>query len=142
MKKLLFGLSTLLLTACLPEPQPIHYGTDQCDFCRMTIVDKKHAAEVVNAKGKAFKFDAIECMIQYANIDGAEAFALYLVNDYEAPGEWLDAKTSTFLISPNIPSPMGAYLSAFATTEKAAAIQKDKSGELYDWEEIQQKIKR
>ncbi|HMQ50142.1 MAG TPA: nitrous oxide reductase accessory protein NosL [Saprospiraceae bacterium] len=142
MKKLLFWPVVLLLTACLPEPQPINYGSDQCDFCRMTIVDKKHAAEVVNAKGKAYKFDAIECMIQYANIDGAEQFALYLVNDFEMPGEWLDAKTSTFLISQNIPSPMGAYLSAFATTEKAKAVQKANKGDLYNWDEIQQKIKR
>ncbi len=142
MKKLLFGLVLLLFSACSPKPQAINYGTDECDFCRMTIVDQQHAAEVVNTKGKAFKFDAIECMINYTNQKEADEFSLYLVNDYLTPGELIDATTSTFLISPNIPSPMGAYLSAFADAEKAKAIQAEQGGELYNWNGIQTHLKK
>ncbi|MBK7869884.1 MAG: nitrous oxide reductase accessory protein NosL [Saprospiraceae bacterium] len=141
MKKLLFGLA-LLLAACSPKPQAINYGTDECDFCRMTIVDKQHAAEVVTTKGKAFKFDAIECMINYTNLKEADEFSLYLVNDYLTPGELIDATTSTFLISKNIPSPMGAYLSAFADADKASATQMEQSGELYNWNEIKMHLKK
>lgn len=32
----------------------------------MTIVDKQHAAQVVTKKGKAYSFDAIECMVHYS----------------------------------------------------------------------------
>ncbi len=142
MKKLLFGLTLLLISACSPKPQAINYGTDECDFCRMTIVDQQHAAEVVNTKGKAFKFDAIECMINYANQRASDDFSLYLVNDYLTPGELIDATTSTFLISKNIPSPMGAYLSAFADAEKAKATQAEQGGELYDWNEIKTHLKK
>ena len=31
----------------------------------MTIVDKVHAAEIVTQKGKVYKFDATECMINF-----------------------------------------------------------------------------
>ena len=62
MKKLLplILLATVLLAACQPSPKPIEYGSDMCDYCKMTIVDQQHAAELVTTKGKAFKFDAIE----------------------------------------------------------------------------------
>ena len=61
MKQYLMGLVALFLAvSCSPEAQPINYGSDQCDFCRMTIVDKAHAAEVVTKKGRAYKFDSGE----------------------------------------------------------------------------------
>jgi copper chaperone NosL len=33
----------------------------------MTIVDKQHAAQFVNDKGKTYNFDAAECLINYLN---------------------------------------------------------------------------
>ena len=53
----------LSLAACTVAPVPINFGSDGCHFCKMTIVDKQHAAELVTSKGKAYKYDAIECMI-------------------------------------------------------------------------------
>jgi copper chaperone NosL len=64
-----------------------------------------------------------------------------LVNDFTVPKELVDAKESHYLISKNIPSPMGAFLSAFAKREDAINFQKAKGGELYDWMEIQEIIK-
>ncbi len=131
-----------LLAACSPKPKPIQYGVDLCAFCHMSIVDRQHAAELVNTKGKAFKFDAIECMIQYANLHDSKDFALYLVNDYLAPGQLIDATASTYLISPNIPSPMGAFLSAFDRRENAEDIQAEQGGEVFDWEGIRERMRR
>lgn len=136
MKKLLILIS-LFLVACSPKPSPIAYGEDACAFCRMTIVDKQHAAETVSSKGKAYKFDAIECMIQYTKQQTDTEFVMYLVNDYSQAGSLIDATASTFLISKNIPSPMGAFLSAFADAQQAQKWQKEKSGEIYNWQELQ-----
>lgn len=97
---------------------------------------------MVTAKGKAFKFDAIECMINYTNQRDANEFALFLVNDYLTPGALIDATTSTYLISPNIPSPMGAFLSAFESQAQAQATQAKQGGDLYDWNEIRQQLKK
>ena len=137
MRNLLTILGALLLiTACTPEPSPIEYGADECDFCRMTIVDKQHAAEVVTLKGKPFKFDAIECMVHYVHHHNDKEYAMYLVNDYFAPGELVDAQASTFLISDNLPSPMGAFLTGFSDHAAAKNVQEEKTGDLYTWEEL------
>jgi copper chaperone NosL len=58
-------LLVLLLLACNPESQPINYGADMCEFCRMSIVDQRFGSEIVTQKGKVYKFDAVECMINY-----------------------------------------------------------------------------
>ena len=101
MNKLLF-LLVLLLSACSPKPKPIEYGSDACDYCRMTVVDQQHAAELVSSKGKAYKFDAIECMVHYKREHDDREYALLLVNDYLQKGELVPAEECTFLISPNI----------------------------------------
>lgn len=144
MKQLLLSLTLpFILLACTPEPQPIAYGTDKCEFCRMTIVDMQHAAEVVTSKGRAYKFDAIECQIQYLQANEATEFAYVLVNDYsKTTGELAPAAACTFLISPNISSPMGANLSAFTDAATAHQFQQTKDGQLYSWEEVQGQIKR
>lgn len=133
MKKLLSALLIVLLQACSPSPKPINYGTDKCDFCRMTIVDPQFAAELVTDKGKVHKFDAVECMIQYRKSATEQHFALLLVNDYLQEGTLQAAEACTYLISPGLPSPMGANLSAFSDRESAEAHRQQKDGTLYSW---------
>lgn len=135
MKKLLLAALVVLVHACKPSSEPIHYGEALCHWCKMTIVDRQHAAELVTTKGKVYQFDAIECMMQYLDDQGNESdFALLLVNDFSQPGELIDARTATYLVSEQVPSPMGAFLSAFAKREDAEALQREKGGTLYDWE--------
>lgn len=137
MKKLLWALSVMLLWgACSPSPKPITYGTDKCDFCRMTIVDPQFAAELVTDKGRVYTFDAIECMVQYRLAAPETSFALLLVNDYLHSGTLQPAENCSYLISPNLPSPMGANLSAFYDRTSAETYQREKEGELYSWEEL------
>lgn len=127
----------LLLYSCNVSPQAIDYGNDGCHFCKMTIVDKVHAAEIVTKKGKVYKFDASECMINFLNdFEDVSEIKLYLTNYYTEPEVLIDATNSTFLISENIPSPMGAFLTAFETTEEAQKIQQQKGGLLYSWNEL------
>ncbi len=140
MKKIVKGFLTMtfVLTffGCNTNPKPIVYGTDGCHFCRMTIVDRQHAAEFVTQKGKTCKFDAIECMVNHlAEID-KNSVNLFLVNDYNQPGDFINALEATYLISKNVPSPMGEYLTAFNTKEEAEKIKSKKEGKLYSWEEI------
>lgn len=128
-----------LLSSCAVEPQPINYGTDACHFCKMNIVDNQHAAEFVTSKGKCYKFDAIECMLNQMKDFDEAPIQLYLVCDYSNPGELLNATSATYLISKNIPSPMGGFLSGFAEKENAVAAQTDAGGEIFSWEELREK---
>ena len=130
----------LVIIGCGSGPQPIDYGQDGCHFCKMTIVDKVHAAEVVTHKGKIYKFDATECMLNFMNEFDTSQIKLYLSNDYTKPESLIDATQATFLISENIPSPMGAFLSAFENASDAQSTQAKKGGELYTWEELKTKF--
>ena len=131
----------LVLFNCNAKPEPINYGSDGCHFCSMTIVDKTHAAEVVTKKAKVYKFDASECMINFLDEFDSSEIELYLSNNYTEPENLIDATKATFLISKNIPSPMGAFLSAFKTKEDALKFQKEKGGDLYTWKTLLAKFK-
>ena len=136
LKKLTAFVALFIMLGCSVGPQPIEYGQDGCHFCKMTIVDKLHAAEIVTKKGKVYKFDATECMINFLDEFDISIVKLYLSNNYSNPEELIDATKATFLISENVPSPMGAFLSAFKNKEDAIKVQAEKSGEIYTWNEL------
>lgn len=126
----------LLFFNCNVSPEAINYGSDGCHFCKMTIVDRVHAAEIVTKKGKVYKFDATECMVNFMKDFHVADVELYLSNNYTEPEVLIDATKATFLISKNIPSPMGAFLSAFKSKEEAKKMQSEKDGTLYTWDEL------
>jgi len=126
----------LLLASCTVEPEPIDYGKDACSYCRMNIVDRQHAAEFVTKKGKVFKFDAIECMMNYVKDIDTSTVALYLTSDYDDPGVLMDATTATYLHSEKIPSPMGGFLSSFKNTDAAEKTRVTAPGKLLTWQEL------
>lgn len=140
LKSLIGIFALLLLISCKVSPEAIEYGKDQCSFCKMNIVDKTHAAQLVTAKGKQFKFDAIECMVNYLGENSEEKTALLLVANYGNPGEMIDAESAAYLISSEIKSPMGANLSALSTIEKAQELQQKHSGEIFTLETLKQKL--
>ncbi len=127
-------LVLMTLVGCTPKPQAIDYGKEGCHFCSMTIVDAQHASEIVTKKGKVFKFDAVECMVNFRKTIDPTEVAMYLSNHYTEPVELIDATMASFLISENIPSPMGAFLTAFKTREQAQDEHARSGGELFDWE--------
>lgn len=142
MKNLLHSILVLFLLSlisCSVEPEAIKYGENSCDFCRMTIVDQLHGAEIVSSKGKIYKFDASECMLNFKKENSELEIAMHLTNHYLEPGELIDATTATFLISEEIPSPMGGNLSAFASLEEAEQIQNKHSGIILTWNELKKR---
>jgi len=130
-----------LISGCTSTPKPIAYGSDGCHFCSMTIVDKQHAAQFMTKKGRSYAFDASECMLNHLKEIDKATVATFLVNDYNEPGEIIDATEATYLISKNIPSPMGEYLSAFASLEEAKYAHAENGGELFTWYELVERFK-
>lgn len=140
--RLVLAFFLLVLASCTHTPKPIIYGSDGCYFCSMTIVDQQHAAQFMTKKGRSYTFDATECMLNHLKEIDASTVGLYLVNDYDAPGTFIDATKVTFLISQNIPSPMGEFLTAFATKDAAAQAQERNKGVLLTWDELQNRFKK
>jgi copper chaperone NosL len=106
----------------------------------MNIVDKTHAAQYVTKKGKQFKFDSIECMVNDLSEKNEDEMSIIFVANYTNPGEMIDAQTASYLISTAIKSPMGANLSAVSTTEKADELQQKYSGDIYTWQTLKQRL--
>lgn len=135
MNRIFLALLLISISSCNVEPGEIFYGEDTCHFCSMTIVDRQHAAQLVTDKGKIYKFDAIECMLNHL-IENSGPMAYYLVADFTIPEKLIDARKATFIISPNIPSPMKEDLSALGSRENAVKLQAEKDGNLYTWQEL------
>ncbi|WP_161808359.1 nitrous oxide reductase accessory protein NosL [Zhouia amylolytica] len=131
----------LTIVSCEIKQAPINYGSDACHYCKMTIVDPQHAAELVNNNGKVFKYDAIECMVNFLQNNSTSDYTLFLVNDYQNPKKLIDAKNANYVISPAISSPMGANLSAFSERTEMDKIIKDAGGTYYTWEQLKNYFK-
>jgi len=121
-----FVIISLALFSCSTKPEPIRYGEDSCHFCEMTIVSQAHAAQAVSTKGKQFKYDAIECMMNDI-IKNQTEMAVKHVANFDSPGEMIDAEKAGYVISDTINSPMGANL---------AALKMTNDRDLYTWEEL------
>jgi copper chaperone NosL len=142
MKNLLFISISVIILSCNPKPHDIQYGEESCVSCSMTIVDKNHGAQIVTTKNKVYNFDSIECMVQYTAEFDSEKVGLLLVTDFNKPEELIDASKAHFIVSENIPSPMGAYLSAVENKKDAEELRNAHTGELYSWETIKELINK
>lgn len=130
-------LTTTLMVACSQKPEPINYGEDGCDYCKMTIMDSRYGCETVTEKGKVLKFDAIECMLNFQNKNGEKhENSLFLVTDFENPGELIEAKSAYYLRSAGLPSPMGMFLTACSSHQAATGLKETHSGEVYSWQKL------
>ena len=141
MKKIAFLCIAVFVLGCSNGPKPIAYGETGCHYCKMTVVDKQHAAQLVTKKGKVFNFDASECLLNYLKEVDTSSIGLLLANDYNNPGKLIQVSEATFLISEGIPSPMGEYLTAFGTMENAKKAQQEHGGDLFTWEQLTERFK-
>jgi len=129
----------LLFISCEVKPDKIVYGKDACHYCKMNIVEKNHAAQLVTKKGKQFKYDAAECLLNDLNKKDIDKVAILLVADFYSPEKLIDATKATFLVSDSIQSPMGENLATFEERKDAVSfIKKNRHGDLYSWNEIQE----
>lgn len=129
----------MLVIACSQEPAEIHYGSDECAHCKMMITDSQFASQIVTEKGKAVKFDAIECMAVYHRMNKEELEgAMLYVSNYNNPGNWLKAKEAQFVKSEVVNSPMGESLLAFPSQKVAKKHISEQPGKLLKWAEVSQ----
>lgn len=129
-----------MLMSCSPSPRPIDYAVEHCAFCKMTIVDRMYGSEAVTSKGKVYVFDAIECLIHFEEKNNNSEYAYELVTHFGFPGVLENASASAYLVSPALPSPMGANLTAFKSLEDARAAAIKYGGEVYEWSTLRDVI--
>ncbi len=113
----------------------INIQSDRCNHCSMSIKDPNFAALAINGD-EAYTFDAIECLVNFLKENDDIVFSRLLVADYIHGGRLIEAEKAFFLKSREIPSPMGAYISAYPSEKAAKEVQMEKGGEIYNWEAL------
>lgn len=133
-KQLAFLSLAAFLLACESKPEPINFGEDHCDFCKMSIVDPKYGAELVTDKGRIYTFDAVECMIPFMQENEEMTFEHQLVIAFDQAGKLLPKDQVVFAHAKVYQSPMGANVAAFSDKSKV-----DPSAEIMDWGKLVEK---
>jgi len=130
---LLFG--TICMGACKRQFEPIRYGHEACAHCKMTIMDKRFAAEILTGKGKAIKFDDLGCLLEYVKDENfKDQDAKVFVADYDHPdAQFLDARHAIFLHNEIFKSPMNGNLAATASEKGANELNAGLNSELLNW---------
>ena len=144
MKKLI-GICLLpALVACSADPEPLAYGTDACHTCKMTLMDKKFGAELVTQKGKVYKFDDVNCMLNFYNApdNQSEQFKHKLVVDFMQPGKLIPASDAFFVKSSEIKSPMASQIAAFESEDSMKKKKDEWDGIYLVWGEVQTQFKK
>jgi len=141
---ILIVLATLLWS-CSPGPKPIRYGTDMCNYCKMTIVEELYGAEIVTTTGKTYVFDSIECLAASTlknQIDSTSVFGLYVSDFQPVDDPLINIDNAFFIVSKKLGSPMGLNISATANKKLADDIALMYYGEIMPWSEIQNYVKK
>ena len=106
----------------------------------MTIVDNQHASELVTDKGKVYKYDAIECMMNHLDKWDQAEIKFYLVADFDSPKKLVDATQAHYMISQSFPSPMGEFLTGFENRNSRDQLAQNHGGTPLSWEELQREF--
>ncbi len=131
-------LFSLFITSCSAKTEPFNYGKDECSFCKMGIIDTKFGGEVVTKKTKVYKFDDVICMVRFlkAGTINENEVAKRVVINFEKQNDFIDVSKTFFWINPELKSPMGSNVAAFASQHAAEKAKEGKDGRLIGWDEL------
>ena len=136
------GISVLVCATFLGcgagGPVRIHYGSDQCDNCKMNIMDNRFGSETVTTTNKVYKFDSIECMSAFnARINqSSEQVASNWVTDFYKPETFIPLASSRIVRTKGLQSPMGLGFVATSSDGDADKFRSEYGGDLMNWGDI------
>jgi len=136
MKNIVLGLILIISTNCSTTPEPIKYGHESCDKCRMQIMDPKYGTELVTSKGKVYKFDSVECLAFFAKNMNDDKNSTLWVTDFSNNNELVDKNKAFFLLSEKLRSPMGLNLTAFSSQNELDKLKEQYQGKEITWDEL------
>lgn len=121
-------------------PEQIHYGSDQCDYCKMTIADKSFGSELITQKGKVLKYDSIECLAAADIAMANQSLAAHSrwVTDFGDPNQFLDANKAWIVAAERQRSPMGVGLVAVKSEQAADKLIDEVGGRVVTWTEVKE----
>ena len=135
-------VSMLFLVSCSSKTEPIQYGKDDCQFCKMGIMDTKYGAELVTRKGRVYKFDDLVCMIGFLKSGTVEEsqVAKKVVINAGKKNNFINAEDAVYLVGPEIRSPMGGNALAFLSRYDAEKFSNGGNITVMKWNELTKKL--
>ena len=127
---ILIILAGLMLSACSVKPRAIQEGVDNCAFCKMTVMEKQYAAEIVTNTGKVFVFDDAKCMKIFIkeNTIPREDMQLILISDFNNPDRLLPADEAILFTSDALRTPMNGKTVALSDSNALKQLQSSMEG--------------
>lgn len=100
-------------------PPEVVWGADECSHCRMIVSDPRHAAVARSGAGEEARFDDLGCLVEHLRRAADEGWTAWV----RAEGEegWRPAEDAYYLRLPDLVTPMGSGLAAFAGEAEARA---------------------
>jgi copper chaperone NosL len=132
------GMLIILLSSCNAQPSAFNIGKDNCDDCKMTIMDAKFGGEIITKKGRVYKFDDAHCLANFIksnNVKKEEIAGIAFMN-YENPNTFLKAESAFFVVSPQLKSPMNSNAAAFSNGQAAQKTAKEANGVVENWTKL------
>ncbi len=134
---LLLLTSSFFFAGCASGPQPIPYGKQECNYCKMTLMNQQFGTELLSDKGKPYYFDDITCLIEYIREGSPGTTRTYqaYMSDYERPGNLLELDKAFLYQSDQIRGPMGGTIAAFSSAAARQQFSASKPGKNTTWKE-------
>jgi copper chaperone NosL len=135
-------IATVVLTSCKTQPQPFAYGKDICDDCKMTIMDPKFGGEIITKKGRIYKFDDSHCMVHFLKVGSVKEsdIAQTVFVDHDNEKNFLNVKSSYFVVSGQLKSPMNGNAGCFPSLQVAEQKAKELNGVVKNWDQLYQTL--
>jgi copper chaperone NosL len=124
--------------SCNAKVEPIRFGIDACENCKMKIMDPKFGGVILTKKGKTFKFDDIRCLLFYfeTNFKNKQDIATIQVIDYSSPQKLITKDSAVFIQSNALRSPMSSGFAAIADTSKNSDLLIQFNATILSWDQL------
>nr|MBS0038273.1 nitrous oxide reductase accessory protein NosL [Saprospiraceae bacterium] len=136
--------STMLFMGCTVEPRPINFGHDECEFCKMKLMDERFGGQLVTDKGRIYMFDDVNCMVMFMEDEENQRheYAYELIVDYSNPTELLDVHYTYFIKSNDVRTPMNSKIIALPDEETKDHFTKELDHSIFlGWGEVKTQFK-
>lgn len=139
---MMMGVVVTPALGCTPHDPSIAFDLDTCEFCRMTISDRRYGAAARTTGGRVVRFDSIECLARWVN-SSADAPSKIWVVDAMAPGTMVALEAA--VIRRTAGSPMAARSASGAPVGLIAVartrIPEVRDGKIVPWEHVLREVK-
>lgn len=134
----MFALPAAVLTLCGCDnsasdgPPSVRLDDSVCAQCNMIVSDERWATAtmVEGPRGpEARLFDDFNCQVNF-EVENPDATILARWSHSHATREWVSTESAYFLMSPNLRTPMGSRIAAFASSDEANQAKAELAGDV------------